>query len=187
MQGQLSKNAHASIYILAWTSKFYRISRNTSNVYSAFSNWFSEIRLWELRVKSCKHLQKTILVDHKTWMEVDERSGIMQTRETHIDKSLIMSEEVFFQRTWDRLRDHPGLMQGWESVFWGGFWLLGSPKDSTHRNFWKYQESMRIHTLIIRKYKESTRILKSPKLLINCRYFFKDMFDPFSLLMFLDF
>ena len=30
----------------------------------------------------------------------------------------------------DRLRDHLGLMQGWESVFRRDWWFLGNPKDS---------------------------------------------------------
>ena len=32
--------------------------------------------------------------------------------------------------TFFRLWDHPGLVQGWESVFLGGSWFLRNPKDS---------------------------------------------------------
>ena len=44
----------------------------------------------------------------------------------------------------------------------------------------KYKESARCKKMVFRTYQDSTRILKSQKLWINGRYFFKIMFDSFG-------
>ena len=59
----------------------------------------------------------------------------------------------------DRLRDHPGRVQGWESVFWGGLWFFGNLKDSKN---WL---------------SKTTKIPHPPNLVRKYRHFFKIIVD----------